>query len=108
MNGRNNENITYFRFAFRHKAVRSAAHGKSAVFIEQIEDIICDYGIGAVAVAGDVFDSSVANSEAITAYNDFAVKICGKLGIKMIVIAGNHDSAARLGMTSALLENSGL
>ena len=77
-------------------------------FIEQIEDIICDYGIDAVAVAGDVFDSSVANSEAITAYNDFAVKICGKLGIKMIVIAGNHDSAARLGMTSALLENSGL
>lgn len=77
-------------------------------FIDQVADIVNKYRIDAVIAAGDVFDSSVANGEAITAYNDFAVKICRELGVTLLVISGNHDSAARLGMTSALLENSGL
>jgi len=77
-------------------------------FIEQIFQIIKEEKIGAVILAGDVFDRSVSSSQAISLYNEAVTCICGQLEVPMIIIAGNHDGAARLSACSELLEASGL
>lgn len=77
-------------------------------FLQQLYDLIRREGAQAVICAGDVYDSSVANAEAIRLFNDAAAAICMELGAKFIVIAGNHDSAARLAAHRELLAASGL
>lgn len=77
-------------------------------FLEQLYGLVRREKAGAVICAGDVFDSSVANSEAIRLFNDAAQMLCGELGVSFLVIAGNHDSAARLSAHRELLRNSGL
>ena len=58
--------------------------------------------------AGDIYDSSVTNAEAIELYSSAITRICKELKKKMIVIAGNHDSGARLASGRELLEMAGL
>lgn len=77
-------------------------------FLAQLYELIEKENVGAVLLSGDVYDSSVANAEAIGLYNEAVTKICLELGCKMIVIAGNHDSAARLASCRELLKASGL
>ena len=77
-------------------------------FLNQLYDLIRTEGAGAVILAGDVYDTSVANAEAIAMFNDAAEMICGELGAQLIVIAGNHDGAARLSAHSGLLKRAGL
>ena len=77
-------------------------------FLEQLYSIIEEYDVDAVICAGDIYDSSVANAEAIELYSSAITKICKELGKRMIVIAGNHDSGARLAAGRELLELAGL
>ncbi len=77
-------------------------------FLEQLYSIIEEYNVDAVICAGDIYDSSVTNAEAIELYSSAITKICKELGKKMIVIAGNHDSGARLASGRELLEMAGL
>ena len=77
-------------------------------FLRQLYDLIEKEQVGAVLLSGDVYDSSVANAEAISLYNEAVTKICLELRCPMIVIAGNHDSAARLASCRELLKASGL
>ena len=77
-------------------------------FLDQLYSIIEEYDVDAVICAGDVYDSSVTNAEAIELYSSAVTKICKELGKKMIVIAGNHDSGARLASGRELLEMAGL
>lgn len=77
-------------------------------FLQQLYDLIEKEQVGAVLLSGDVYDSSVANAEAISLYNEAVTKICLELNCPMIVIAGNHDSAARLAACRELLKASGL
>ena len=77
-------------------------------FLDQLYSIIEEYDVDAVICAGDIYDSSVANAEAIELYSSAITKICKDLGKKMIVIAGNHDSGARLASGRELLEMTGM
>lgn len=77
-------------------------------FFEQLYKIIEEEQIDVVLCAGDVYDSSVSNAEAIALYNEITTKICSELGRKMIIIAGNHDGAARLASCRELLKEAGL
>ena len=77
-------------------------------FLEQLYEIIRTRNVGAVLLAGDVYDSSVSNAAAIAVYNDAVTTVCAQLGVPMIVIAGNHDSAARLASCRTLLKTAGL
>lgn len=77
-------------------------------FLEQLLQVIRTRHVGAVLLAGDVYDSSVSNAAAISVYNDAVTAICAELGIPMIVIAGNHDSASRLSSCRHLLCRAGL
>lgn len=77
-------------------------------FLTQLYDLIEKEGAKAVLLSGDVYDSAVVNAEAIGIYNEAVTRICLELGCKLIVIAGNHDSAARLSACRELLKASGL
>ena len=77
-------------------------------FKETLKKVLTEEKIDALIVAGDVFDSSVSNSDAISLYNDIATDVCLSLNIPMLVIAGNHDGAARLASMHELLKNSGM
>ncbi len=77
-------------------------------FIDEICRIIQEDQVGGVIVAGDVFDRSVASAEAITLYDYAVTRICKDLGVPMMLIAGNHDSAERLSSCSELLALTGL
>lgn len=77
-------------------------------FMDRLCDLIQKEQVGAVLLSGDVFDSSVTNAQAIELYNETVTRICLELGVKVIVIAGNHDSAARLASCRELLKGAGL
>lgn len=61
----------------------------------------------ALVVAGDLFDRQVPPVEAITLLDDFYTQL-HKMGILLIAVAGNHDSAKRLSLGSTLLRESGI
>ncbi len=77
-------------------------------FLEQLYDLIQRERVEAVLCAGDIYDSSVTNAAAIGLFNEAATKICVDLGVKFILIAGNHDSAARLSSCRELLKGAGM
>ena len=63
---------------------------------------------GAVIIAGDVFDTSVASAEAIRCWSELASELCLEKKLPVIVCAGNHDGAARLSSCGDLLKAAGL
>ena len=77
-------------------------------FFDQLYDLIRKENVGAVLCAGDIYDSSVTRTDAIQLFNETATTLCADLGVKFILIAGNHDSAARLSSCSELLKAAGM
>lgn len=77
-------------------------------FIDEICGIVSEKSIDAVMIAGDVYDRSVASAEAVKLYDYAMTRLCGEMKVKVIVIAGNHDSAERLSSCRELLSSSGL
>lgn len=77
-------------------------------FLSQLYDLIRREQVEAVLLSGDVYDSSVTNAQAIELYNEAVTTLCQELGVKLFVIAGNHDSAARLASCRALLKGAGM
>lgn len=77
-------------------------------FLEQLYDLIEREQVDALLLAGDIYDSSVVNAEAIGLYNEAMTKLCMEHRVTVIAIAGNHDSAARLSSCRELLRGAGL
>ena len=77
-------------------------------FLKQMAELIRKEKVEAVLLCGDVYDSSVVNAEAIGLYNEAMTLLCMELGVQVITIAGNHDSAARLASCRELLRGAGL
>lgn len=61
-----------------------------------------------VVVAGDVYDRGVPPHDAVRLLDDVLSRLVLGLGLRVVVIAGNHDSPDRLGFGSRLLERGGL
>jgi len=76
--------------------------------LDQIKQIIREYRIDVIVVAGDIFDRAVPPPEAVTlldnTLNDFLID-CKKT---VIIISGNHDSPDRLSFGSRLFAHHGL
>ena len=77
-------------------------------FLDRLYELIQREQAEAVLLAGDIYDSSVVNAEAIELYNEAMTRLCLDLGVRVIAIAGNHDSAARLASCRELLKGAGL
>lgn len=77
-------------------------------FIDAICGIVREKRVDAVLLAGDVYDRSVPAASAVGLYDYAMNRLCGELGVKVLAIAGNHDSAERLASCAGLLDKAGL
>lgn len=60
-----------------------------------------------ILIAGDVYDKSIASTEAMGLLEDFLLKIAERK-IQTFIISGNHDSAERLSFGSKFIDQSGI
>ncbi|MCP4809919.1 MAG: exonuclease SbcCD subunit D [Proteobacteria bacterium] len=58
----------------------------------------------ALLVTGDVYDRSVPPSDAVELLDTFLHQVVKELGVQVVMIPGNHDSAERLGFGGRLFE----
>ena len=75
--------------------------------LDEIARIASEERPDALVIAGDVFDRAVPSEEAVTMFGEFLDEVSGIVP-DVLVIAGNHDSGARLGYCDGLLERSGV
>ncbi|MGN0241601.1 MAG: exonuclease SbcCD subunit D [Candidatus Weimeria sp.] len=75
--------------------------------LEEILAIIDDEKPDGIMIAGDVYDKSIASTEAIKLFEDFLLQIARR-DIRTYIISGNHDSAERLSFGSKFIEKSGI
>lgn len=72
--------------------------------LQQLVALAADEQVDAVVVAGDVYDRAVPPAEAVALLGDTLEQLIVKHGIAVILIAGNHDSAERIGFSGRILE----
>lgn len=75
-------------------------HDAQRAFVTELEHLTIESGADCVVVAGDVFDRAVPPVESIALFTQALTKLSAHASV--IVIAGNHDSATRLGFGSPL------
>ena len=61
----------------------------------------------AVLIAGDVYQRSMPQAEAVALFDFFLTEL-SKRGLPVLVISGNHDCAERVSYGATLLKNSGV
>lgn len=76
--------------------------------LKQLVELIKKENINVLIIAGDVYDRSIPPTEAIELLDDVLSEIIMGLDVKVIMIAGNHDSADRLDFGSKILKDKGL
>lgn len=79
-----------------------------ADLLTQITNYLVENKINVLIMAGDIYDRSVPSNEAVAVLNNFLSSLILKHQIKVLMIAGNHDSPTRLGFASGLLKQEGL
>jgi exonuclease SbcD len=74
------------------------------LFLSWLLEQVPKYEVGAIIVAGDIFDTSTPPSYAREMYFDFIAKL-HKISCQLIILAGNHDSVAMLAESQSVLSN---
>ena len=75
--------------------------------LNQILQIVKEEEIDGVLISGDVYDRSIPPAEAVSILDWFLTTLIER-EVKVFVIAGNHDSAERVGFASSILDGKGL
>ena len=74
-------------------------------FMTWLKEVVREYHVDVLLIAGDVFDSPNPSAESQKMYYAFLREITAENPhLQVIIIAGNHDSAARLEAPNPLLE----
>ncbi len=86
-------------------------HGQSLVedqrlLLDQVLAIARDGAVDAILIAGDVFDRALPPADAVALFDDFLARAALDLQIPVVAIAGNHDSAERIGFGARLMSGS--
>jgi exonuclease SbcD len=80
-----------------------------AAMLDQLGDILAEPSYAALLIAGDVYDRSIPSPEAATLFGGFLEKLRGKRpDLAILILPGNHDSAARLGFGRELFARLGI
>jgi DNA repair protein SbcD/Mre11 len=87
-------------------------HGQSLLedqehALDQILDHLIRDGYDALIVAGDVYDRAVPPPDAVSLLGSFLQRLA-EADIQAIIIAGNHDSATRLGFADGIMDRAGI
>ena len=75
--------------------------------LDQIASIAESENADAVLIAGDVYQRSSPQAEAMALFDRFVSRLVGQ-GRKIFIISGNHDSAQRISYFSSLIRGSGV
>src|ERR1700761_1691810 len=78
-----------------------------AAFLDHLVETARSCQVDAVLVAGDVYDRAIPPVDSVALYEDALARL-RDTGARVILISGNHDSARRLGFSSALIDASGV
>ena len=76
--------------------------------LEQFVALVAEVKPAAVLIAGDLYDRAVPPTEAVELLGHTLTEIVDRHGVPVIAIAGNHDSAVRVGFAASLLRERGL
>jgi exonuclease SbcD len=76
--------------------------------LNQLLDYIKTEKVDAVVIAGDIYDRSIPPASAVDLLDQVLTAITMDLGVPVILIPGNHDSAQRVRFGSKQLKKSGL
>jgi exonuclease SbcD len=79
-----------------------------AHLLDQVVRIAEEQEPDVIIVAGDVYDRSVPPAEAVELLDDVLTRLVVDIGVPVIAIRGNHDSADRLDFGSSILQRQGL
>ena len=82
--------------------------GDQAVVLEKLIGLVAAVRPAAVLVAGDLYDRAVPPTEAVELLDHVLSEIVLGLGVPVVAIAGNHDSAERVGFGAGLYRERGL
>ena len=87
-------------------------HGESLLSeqreaVDRLVELAQDAEVDLVVIAGDLYDRAIPPADAITLFNEALVRL-HDTGAKIVAIAGNHDSAARVAVADQLLEHAGV
>lgn len=74
---------------------------------EEFLPLVKAEAVEAVIIAGDIYDRSIPPTEAIDMFNEVLVKLA-EAKVKVLYIAGNHDSSSRLHFGSQLMQPAGV
>ncbi len=77
-------------------------------WLNGLEQLLREQKPEALVIAGDVYDRGIPPVEAVTLLDQTLTRFARELGVKVLVIAGNHDNGARLSFGSRLYQESGL
>src|SRR5580693_6722928 len=86
---------------------RADLRDAQAGFLDHLVETARAERVDAVLVAGDVYDRAVPSVDAVALCEQALVRL-HETGARVIVISGNHDSARRLGFSSALIDAAGV
>lgn len=76
--------------------------------LEQLVALVAEVKPAAVLIAGDLYDRAVPPTEAVELLDHVLTEIVDGQGVPVVAIAGNHDSAVRVGFAASLLRERGL
>ncbi len=76
--------------------------------LDQIVAMVREQRVDGVLIAGDIYDRSVPPAAAVELLDEVLNRICRELGVPVVMISGNHDSAERLGFGARQLADGGL
>lgn len=83
----------------------SLLEDQEAMLMYQIVPIAQKEHVDAVLIAGDIYQRSTPQAEAVALFDRFVSELA-TMGKKVFVISGNHDSAQRISYFSALVKPS--
>ena len=78
-----------------------------AYILNQVVQIAQNEQIEAVIIAGDIFDKSVPNSQAIQLFDEFLTS-WAELNLPVFIISGNHDNAQRIAFGANLFKQNNI
>jgi len=100
--------MTILHTADWHLGARLVDHDRSAehqCFLDWLLLYLKTHAIDLLIVAGDVFDSANPPQSALTQYYRFLASLVSTTSCQVLIIGGNHDSAATLNAPRELLRS---
>ncbi|MDO4203456.1 MAG: exonuclease SbcCD subunit D [Selenomonadaceae bacterium] len=76
--------------------------------LDDLLALVDETGAEAVVIAGDIYDRSVPPEEAVELFDSFVSRLVSEKGKKLLYIAGNHDSDARINYGAKIMSSGGV